>query len=89
MTIGDFVTVRYGSVISHDVEIGENVLLGPGVTVGGRVKIKKGCVIGARATIMMETTVGEFATVGAGTVVIRDVPAHTTVVGVPGREIKS
>jgi len=89
VTIGDFVTVRYGSVISHDVEIGENVLLGPGVTVGGRVKIKKGCVIGAGATIMMETTIGEFATVGAGTVVIRDVPAHSTVVGVPGREIKS
>jgi sugar O-acyltransferase (sialic acid O-acetyltransferase NeuD family) len=88
VTIGDFVTLRYGCVVSHDVKIGNNVLLGPAVSVGGRATVHRDCVIGTSATLMMNTTVNEGATVGAGTIVIRDVPAHATVVGIPGKEIK-
>jgi len=51
------------------------------------IVLKRGCYIGAGATILQGITVGECAIVGAGAVVTRDVPAHTTVVGVPARTI--
>ncbi|MGO3233793.1 MAG: acyltransferase [Microbacterium sp.] len=52
-----------------------------GVTVG------RGASIGARATCVAPVTIGEWATVAAGAVVVKDVPAHALVVGVPARRI--
>jgi sugar O-acyltransferase (sialic acid O-acetyltransferase NeuD family) len=86
--IGDHATLRYGCVISHDVTVEDFVLVGPGATLGGRVTIKKGCLIGAGATVLLEKTVGEFSTIGAGAVVNKNVAPHTTVVGVPAKEIE-
>jgi perosamine synthetase len=50
------------------------------------ILIKKGASIGANATILPGITVGEFAIVGAGSVVTKDVPSHTIVIGNPARE---
>jgi len=89
VTIGDHVTMRAGCIISHDVTVEDFVLIGPGATIGGRAALKKGCLIGAGATVKLETVVGEFSTVGAGAAVIKDVPPHKTVAGVPAKEITS
>lgn len=51
------------------------------------VTIERGAAIGARATCVAPVTIGEWATVAAGAVVVKDVPAHALVAGVPARRI--
>jgi serine O-acetyltransferase len=72
-------------VIENDVSILQSVTLGgTGKESGDRhPKIRKGVLIGAGAKILGNIEVGECARVGAGSVVLNPVPAHTTVVGVP------
>lgn len=50
--------------------------------------LKKGCSIGANSTILCGITIGEFAMVGAGSVVTKDVPAYTLVMGNPARVVR-
>ena len=57
------------------------------VWVKENIIVKKGASIGANATIMCGLTIGENAVVGAGSVVLKDVLAHTTVVGNPAKKI--
>ncbi|BAU26512.1 sugar O-acyltransferase (sialic acid O-acetyltransferase NeuD family) [Aneurinibacillus soli] len=86
--IGNFVTVRLQSLISHDVQVEDHVFIGPGVTIGSEAVLKKGCFIGAGATVMLNRTVGIASTVGAGAVVTKDVADQVTVAGVPAKEVR-
>jgi len=52
-------------------------------------RVKKGASIGSNATLLCGITIGEYAMVGAGSVVTRDVPGYTVVVGNPARAIKT
>ena len=88
VVIGKHFTCRLGSIISHDVTIGDYVYVSPGVTVCGEVKLREGCDIGAGVTILPRLTVGRNSIVGAGTVVRKDVPDNVTVFGVPARIVK-
>ncbi len=83
--LGNFITVRLHSVLSHDVVVEDFSIIGPGVTVAGKARLGRSCFIGAGATLLPEVTIGEGATVGAGAVVTRDVPPGATVAGVPAR----
>lgn len=76
-------------VIGNDVSILQSVTLGgTGKESGDRhPKIRQGVLIGAGAKILGNIEVGECARVGAGSVVLEPVPAHTTVVGVPARVV--
>jgi serine O-acetyltransferase len=82
-------------VIGETTEIGDDVLLYQDVTLGGTGKgtgkrhptIGDGVVIGAGAKILGNIRIGDHAKVGAGSVVVRPVPDHSTVVGVPGRVV--
>ena len=78
-------------VIEDDVSILQSVTLGgTGKESGDRhPKIRSGVLIGAGAKILGNIEVGEGARVGAGSVVLEPVPAHTTVVGVPARIVGS
>ncbi|MBN1872390.1 MAG: serine O-acetyltransferase [Candidatus Omnitrophica bacterium] len=90
---GLFIDHGMGVVIGETTVIGENVTLFQGVTLGGTGKEKgkrhptigNNVVIGTGAKVLGNITVGDNVNVGANAVVIRDVQANSTVVGVPGR----
>ena len=90
---GLFIDHGFGVVIGETAVLGENVTLFQGVTLGGTGKEKgkrhptigDNVVIGAGAKVLGNITVGNNSMIGANAVVIRDVPEHSTVVGVPGR----
>jgi serine O-acetyltransferase len=96
-TIGErfFIDHGVGVVIGETAEIGDNVLLYQGVTLGGtghekgkrHPTIHDNVVIGAGAIVLGAIEVGENARIGAGSVVVKNVPPNTTVVGVPGRVV--
>ncbi len=87
-----FIDHGMGVVIGETAEIGDDVMLYQGVTLGGtstrRVKrhptLRDNVVVGAGAKIIGGIEVGENARVGAGSVVVTNVPPNATVVGVPG-----
>jgi serine O-acetyltransferase len=90
-----FIDHGMGVVIGETAEIGDDVLMYQGVTLGGTGKITgkrhptigNGVVIGTGAVILGNIRIGDFSKVGAGSVVVRPVPDHSTVVGVPGRVV--
>src|SRR6266566_1510483 len=97
-TIGRRFFIDHGSgvVIGETTEIGNDVLLYQGVTLGGTGKdtgkrhptIGNGVVIGTGAIVLGNIRIGDHVKVGAGSVVVRPVPDHSTVVGVPGRVVR-
>ncbi|MGN0893974.1 MAG: serine O-acetyltransferase [Succinivibrio sp.] len=83
IVIGETAVVADTVSMLHDVTLG-----GTGKEQGDRhPKVGKGVMIGAGAKVLGNIRIGEGAIVGAGSVVLRDVPAHTTVVGVPARVV--
>jgi serine O-acetyltransferase len=90
---GLFIDHGMGIVIGETAEVGENVSLLQGVTLGGTsVKREKrhptlgdNVVVGAGAKILGGFTIGSGSRIGAGSVVVREVPPNCVVVGVPGR----
>jgi len=92
---GVFIDHGMGVVIGETTEIGNHCLLYQGVTLGGTGKshgkrhptLSKNVVVGAGAKVLGAITVGANTRIGAGSVVVRDVEANSTVVGVPGRII--
>ena len=89
---GVFIDHGTGVVIGETAEIEEGVVIYQGVTLGGTGKekgkrhptVKRGAMISAGAKVLGGFTVGEYAKIGAGAVVLKEVPAYATVVGVPG-----
>jgi serine O-acetyltransferase len=93
---GFFIDHGYGAVIGETTVIGDNVTLYQGVTLGGNGKergkrhptIGDNCVISAGAKVLGSFMIGENSKIGAGSVVLSEVPPNSTVVGVPGRVVK-
>jgi acetyltransferase EpsM len=86
--IGAHCIINTKSSIDHDCTIGDFVHISPGATLCGTVTVEEGAHIGAGATIIPGKKIGAWAVVGAGAVVVSDVPAGATVVGVPAKIIK-
>src|SRR5919198_893844 len=90
---GLFIDHGMGVVIGETAEVGENVTLLHGVTLGGTSLRKEkrhptlgdNVVVGAGAKIIGAFKIGDGSRIGAGSVVVREVPPNSVVVGVPGR----
>ena len=85
--IGRDAIVNTGATVDHHSTIGNHVHIGPGVHMGGEVRVDDGALIGIGATVIPGIQIGAWSIVGAGAVVIRDVPPGTTVVGCPAEPI--
>lgn len=91
-----FIDHGCGVVIGETAEIGNNVTIYQGVTLGGTGKdvgkrhptIGDNVMISAGAKVLGPVVIGEGCKVGAGSVVLKDVPPQCTIVGVPGRVVK-
>lgn len=93
---GLFIDHGHGVIIGETTIIGDNVTIYQGVTLGGTGKekgkrhptIEDNVMISAGAKILGSFTIGENSKIGAGSVVLEEVPPNSTVVGVPGRVVK-
>jgi serine O-acetyltransferase len=92
-----FIDHGMGVVIGETAEIGDDVLLYQGVTLGGTGNEKgkrhptlgNRVVVGAGAKVLGGIRIGDDVKIGAGTVVVRAVPDNSTVVGIPGRSVRT
>lgn len=97
-TIGHRLFIDHGDgvVIGETTIIGDDVTIYQGVTLGGTGKdvgkrhptIGSGVTIGAGAKVLGPITIGDYCKIGAGAIVLKDVPPYCTVVGNPGRIVK-
>lgn len=98
-TVGErlFIDHGLGVVIGETAEVGDDVLLYQGVTLGGtgnergkrHPTLGNRVVVGTGAAVLGSITLGDDVKVGAGSVVVHSVPAGATVVGIPGRVVRS
>jgi serine O-acetyltransferase len=92
-----FIDHGMGVVIGETAEIGDDVLIYQGVTLGGTGKesgkrhptLGNRVVVGGGAKVLGNITIGDNARIGAGSVVIRSVPENSTVVGIPGKIVRT
>ncbi len=103
VVVGDRVTIKNGVMLFTGVTVEDDVFLGPGVVFTNdrmprreRPKqpdelqptvVRQGASLGAGVVVVCGTEIGEYALIGAGTVVVRDVPAHALMVGNPARQL--
>lgn len=93
---GLFIDHGTGVVIGETTVIGKNATIYQGVTLGGTGKdtgkrhptLGDNVMVSAGAKVLGPVTIGDGAKIGAGSVVLHNVPAHATVVGVPGRVVR-
>lgn len=88
ITIGNHVAFNPGSAVGHDSFIGDYSTILWSVNISGNCTIRDGCDIGTNATVIQGLTIGSWSVIGAGAVVVRDVPPNCTAVGVPAKPIK-
>lgn len=100
--IGSNVKVHSGVYVAQFTTIEDDVFLAPGVQIANDIHpgcpssgpcmrgptIKRGCQVGVNATILPFITIGEGCLIGAGSVVTRDIPPHSVVLGNPGRVVR-
>jgi acetyltransferase-like isoleucine patch superfamily enzyme len=101
--VGDRVIVKNNALVWDKVTLEDDVFVGPNAVFTNDfipraafkntpdaflpTLVRRNATIGANATIVCGVTIGESAFVGAGTVIVRDVPSHAMMVGNPGRRI--
>jgi len=88
-TIGKHVIVNTGASIDHDNIIGDYAHVSPKAALCGHVEVGEGSHIGVGAVVIPKVKIGKWCTIGAGTVVLKDIPDYSTVVGNPGKIIKT
>ncbi|MFO7689173.1 MAG: serine O-acetyltransferase EpsC [Cryobacterium sp.] len=94
-----FIDHGMGVVIGETAVVGDDVMLYHGVTLGAKSwkgalrgdrrhpTVQNGVTVGAGAKVLGPVTIGAWSTIGANAVVTRDAPAHSTLMGIPAREV--
>jgi sugar O-acyltransferase (sialic acid O-acetyltransferase NeuD family) len=83
--IGRAVIINTGAIIDHECAIADGAHVSPGARLAGGVRVGGGAWVGIGATVIDKVRIGEGAIVGAGSVVLRDVPPHVVVHGIPAK----
>ena len=86
--LGDFVVINLNSTIGHDVTVGDWTTVSAQCDLTGHVKVEDRVFMGSKACVIPSRKVGSGSLVGAGAVVVRDVPPGVTVVGNPAATLK-
>ena len=85
--VGQHVIVNSSATVEHDCTLEDYCHVAPGCSLAGAVHVCEGALLGVGSCSIVGRRIGEWATVGAGAVVTSNIPAHSTVVGVPARPI--
>ncbi|MEM7550855.1 MAG: acetyltransferase [Bacteroidota bacterium] len=86
--IANFCLINLNTTIGHDVNLESFVSIMPGANIAGSVKIYEGAFLGSGCNLINRTTIGRWSKIGAGSVVISNIPEGSTAVGVPAKVIK-
>lgn len=89
VTIGNNSSIHMGSLIGHETTVGDSVFIAHAVSISGCCDIGDGCFIGTNATVLPRIRIGKWSTIGAGSVVTKDIPDYSVVVGNPGKILKN
>lgn len=88
VTIGEHVILNLDCTIGHDAVLHDFVTLYPSVNVSGHTDLGECVEMGTGSQIIQGISIGEEAIIGAGAVVVKDIPARCTAVGAPAKPIK-
>lgn len=86
--IGKHVIINLSCTIGHHSDLGDYTTILPGVNISGFVKTGECVNLGTGSAIIQGITIGKNTIIGAGAVVIKDIPANCTAVGTPAKPIK-
>lgn len=87
--IGDGCIINSGAIVEHDCRIGEFVHIAPGTVLSGGVTVGDRSHLGTGCAVTHGVKIGADSIIGAGGVVVKDIPARTVCVGNPAKKIKS
>lgn len=76
-----------GAIVGHGATLGNGCIVAPNGVINARVRVGDGVYIGSNASILPELSIGDWTTIAANTVVTQDIPAGSTVLGVPGKVV--
>lgn len=83
-----FAIINLDTTVGHDAILDSFVTVYPGCNISGNVHIGQLCEIGTGTQVIQGLSIGDSTVVGADSVVIRDLPANCTAVGVPAKPVK-
>lgn len=87
--IGDNCSIHIGALLAHESKLGKSVFVAHAVSISGCCTVGEGTFIGTNATILPRINIGKWCTIGAGSVVTKDVPDYSVVVGNPAKVIRT
>ena len=88
ITIGNHVIINLDCTLGHDVIIGDYVTVYPSVNISGNVEIGGEAELGTGTQIIQGKQIGKQSIIGAGAVVVKDIPEKCTAVGSPAKPIR-
>lgn len=87
VTLGCFVTLNVYATVGHDAVLGDGCTLNGHSDVTGCCRLGEGVFIGSHASVLPNAVIGDYALIGGGSVVLRRAKSHSTVMGVPAKQI--